>query len=52
MYLQSPDIQIIGRKLIILNNYNIKKCGTKRKISIFLEPRGLLHLYQVVNLMG
>lgn len=49
---QALDSQIIGRKLIILNNYNIKKCGTMRKISIFLEACGLLHLYQVVNLMG
>lgn len=32
--------------------YYIKKCGTRRKISIFLVSGGLLHLYQVVNLMG
>ncbi len=50
--MQSLDSQIIDKNLIIINNYNIKKCGTWCKISIFLIAPSLLHLCQVVNLMG
>lgn len=50
--MQALDSQIIGRKIIILKYYNIKNCNRMSKISIFLETRSLLHLYQVVNLMG